>query len=33
MKEEKEMVITKSHIGFIAEEVEENIPEKVEKYL
>ena len=30
MKEEKEMGITKSHIGFIAEDVEENIPEKVE---
>ena len=33
MKEEKEMGITKSHIGFIAEEVEENIPEKVENIL
>ena len=27
------MGITKSHIGFIAEEVEENIPEKVENIL
>ena len=33
MKEEKEMGITKTHIGFIAEEVEENIPEKVENIL
>ena len=33
MKEEKEMGITKSHIGFMAEEVEENIPEKVENIL
>ena len=33
MKEEKEMGITKSHIGFIEEEVEENIPEKVENIL
>ena len=33
MKEEKEMGITKSHIGFIAEEVEESIPEKVENIL
>ena len=33
MKEEKEIGITKSHIGFIAEEVEENIPEKVENIL
>ena len=33
MKEEKEMGITKRHIGFIAEEVEENIPEKVENIL
>ena len=33
MKEEKEMGITKSHIGFIAEDVEENIPEKVENIL
>ena len=33
MKEEKEMGITKTHIGFIAEEVEENIPEKVEHIL
>ena len=33
MKEEKEMGITKSHIGFIAEEVEEHIPEKVETIL
>ena len=32
MKEEK-MGITKTHIGFIAEEVEENIPEKVENIL
>ena len=29
IKEEKEMGITKNHIGFIAEEVEKNIPEKV----
>ena len=33
MKEEKEMGITKSHIGFIAEDVKENIPEKVENIL
>jgi len=33
MKEEKEMGITKTHIGFIAEEVQENIPEKVENIL
>ena len=33
MKEEKEMGITKNHIGFIAEEVEKNIPEKVENIL
>ena len=33
MKEEKEMGITKSHIGFIAEDVGENIPEKVENIL
>ena len=33
MKEEKEMGITKTHIGFIAEEVEEIIPEKVENIL
>ena len=33
MKEEKEVGITKTHIGFIAEEVEENIPEKVENIL
>jgi hypothetical protein len=33
MKEEKEMGITKSHIGFIAEEVEEHIPEKVDNIL
>ena len=32
MKEEKEMGITKTHIGFIAEDVGENIPEKVGKY-
>ena len=30
MKEEKEMGITKPHIGFIAEDVGENIPEKIE---
>ena len=29
MKEEKEMGITKTHIGFIADDVGENIPEKV----
>ena len=33
MKEEKEMGITKTHIGFIAEDVGENIPEKVENIL
>ena len=35
IKEEKEMGMTKTktHIGFIAEEVEENIPEKVENIL
>ena len=33
IKEEKEMGITKSHIGFIAEDVKENIPEKVENIL
>jgi len=33
MKEEKEMGITKSHIGFIAEDVEENIPKKVDNIL
>ena len=33
MKEEKEMGITKYHIGFIAEEVEEHIPEKVDNIL
>ena len=33
MKEEKEMGITKSHIGFIAEDAKENIPEKVENIL
>jgi len=33
MKEEKEIGITKSHIGFIAEAVKENIPEKVENIL
>ena len=33
MKEEKEMGITKTHIVFIAEDVGENIPEKVENIL
>ena len=33
MKEEKEMGITKTHIGFIAEDVGENISEKVENIL
>ena len=33
MTEEKEMGITKTHIGFIAEDVGENIPEKVENIL
>ena len=33
MKEEKEMEITKTHIGFIAEDVGENIPGKVEHIL
>ena len=33
MKEEKEMGITKTHIGFIAEKVEEHIPVKIENIL
>ena len=33
MTEEKDMGITKTHIGFIAEDVGENIPEKVENIL